>query len=494
MDLETLLSYSWGSMLPEFIILGTATLLSLIDLFMGEKSSRKPLAYMAIAGVIAAFIALTLQLNDPVQVILNETYRLDSFAKAFKFIILAGGALVLLLAVAHRDNGEMEDHGEFYYLFLMAVLGAMMMASSADIITLFIGLELVSLTSYILVGIRKRNVQSNEAAMKYVLNGGIATAITLFGISYIYGLSGHTNLFKVYDALQIGSALTQHNLLLLGILITFIGIAFKIAAAPFHMWAPDVYQGAPTPVTAFLSVVSKTAGFILLWRLLLIVVDALDPDLQGYVLVTVIVLAGITMIVGNTVALRQSNIKRMFAYSSISHAGYLLVPFVTGIEAMGTIWFYLVVYMFMNIGAFAIIQIVTEQEKSEEIRTFSGLYLRSPLLAVLMGLFLISLAGIPFTAGFMAKIWIILGALGEDLYMIVAVMVVTTVISYVYYFRVMLQMFFRPSFSKEKVQTPAALLTVAFICAAGVLILGILPGLGLDFFNDNFQMMDMLNK
>ncbi|OZM56370.1 NADH-quinone oxidoreductase subunit N [Lottiidibacillus patelloidae] len=491
MDLETLLSYSWGSMLPEFIILGTATLLTLIDLFMGDKTSRKPLAYLGLAGVIAAFIALTMQIGDPVSIILNETYRLDSFAIAFKLILLAGTGLVLLLAVNHNDRGEMDDHGEFYYLFLTALLGAMMMASSADMITLFIGLELVSLSSYVLVGIRKRNKNANEAAMKYILNGGIATAITLFGMSYIYGLTGYTNLFLIHDSLQYGMAVANQDILLIAIIITFIGLAFKIAAAPFHMWAPDVYQGAPTPVTAFLSVVSKTAGFIMLWRLVLIVIDVLDVEYQQYIENMLIILAGLTMVVGNTIALKQTNIKRMFAYSSIAHAGYLLVPFFAGVDTMVTLWFYLVVYLFMNIGAFTIIQIVSEKERTAEITAFGGLYKRAPLLASLMGLFLISLAGIPFTAGFMGKIWIIFGALSEELYILVAVMITTTVISYVYYFRVMMQMFFRTPFSEGKVSAPVTMLIVAFICAAGTLILGIMPGLGIDFFENNFYMIDL---
>jgi NADH-quinone oxidoreductase subunit N len=494
MDLETLLSFSWGSMLPEFIILGTATLLSLIDLFMNPKASRKPLAWIGTLGIIAALAVLMTQLNDPVVSILNETYRLDSFAKAFKMILLVGSGLVLVLAVHHNDKGEMNDHGEFYYLFLTALLGAMIMASSADMITLFIGLELVSLSSYVLVGIRKRNALSTEASMKYVINGGIATAITLFGMSYIYGLTGHTNLINISHALKIGAVVTFHNVLFIAIIITLVGLFFKIAAAPFHMWAPDVYQGAPTPVTAFLSVVSKTAGFIMIWRLLLIVILSLDAEFQKYVEAILIVLAALTMIVGNTIALRQQNIKRMLAYSSIAHAGYLLVPFFAGSDSMMTLWFYLVAYLFMNLGVFTIVQIITEKEGNEEIRAFSGLYLRAPMLAVLMGIFLISLAGIPFTAGFMGKVWIILGALGEELYVLVAIMVGTTVISYVYYFKVLLHMFFRPSFSKGKITVAYPLLIVAFICAIGTIVLGIFPGLALDFFDANFTFADMFSE
>ncbi|MDP4171756.1 MAG: NADH-quinone oxidoreductase subunit N, partial [Bacillota bacterium] len=334
MDLETLQSLHWGIMAPEFIILGVAALLSVLDLFMPNKMDRKIFGWISFAAILAAIASLAGMVDTPVASILDDTFRLDAFAKAFKFILLGGSALVMLLAISYEPKeGLKEARGEFFYLFLTALLGAMMMSSSGDLITLFVGLELLSISSYILAGIRKNHLQSNESAMKYVINGGISTAITLFGMSYVYGLTGTTNLKGITDQLS-GLADPQHAYLLgLSFLMILVGLSFKVAIAPFHMWAPDVYQGAPTPVTAFLSVVSKTAGFVLIIRVLLSVFGVTPSKGAGTMPILLhmqdylIVIAGVTMVIGNVIALRQTNIKRMFAYSSIAHAGYILVAF-----------------------------------------------------------------------------------------------------------------------------------------------------------------------
>ena len=375
MDLHTLMSFKWSIMGPEFIILGVAVILSLLDLLMPRKQSRKMLGWIAIAAVFAAMASLAGLVGIHVTSILDDTFRLDSFAIAFKFILLAGSVLVLFMAVSYEPKEGIEEYrGEFYYLFLTALLGAMVMSSSGDLITLFVGLETLSISSYILVGIRKHHLQSNESAMKYVINGGISTAITLFGMSYVYGLTGSTNLISI--ATQLSTLTDPQHIYLLGIafLMIFVGLSFKISAAPYHMWAPDVYQGAPTPVTAFLSVVSKTAGFIIIVRILLSVFGLASTagpgsapillKMQDYISFV----AGATMVIGNVVALRQSNIKRLFAYSSISHAGYILVALASMNYFMfDAIWYYLLAYVFMNLGAFAVIQLVTEKTGSEKI-------------------------------------------------------------------------------------------------------------------------------
>ncbi|WP_121610570.1 NADH-quinone oxidoreductase subunit NuoN [Mesobacillus foraminis] len=504
MDIETLQSFEWGMMAPEFIILGVATILTLLDLFLPKSFNRKHLGWLAFAGVLAAIVSSVTLIGHDTDSILFDTFRLDSFAKAFKLLLLTGAALVLLLAVDYEPKeGMAEYRGEFFYLFLAALLGAMMMSSSGDLITLFVGLELLSISSYILAGLKKQNLKSNESAMKYVINGSISTAITLFGMSYVYGMTGTTNLKAMAGTLA--SLSEQQHIYILGMafLMIFIGLSFKLASAPFHMWAPDVYEGAPTPVTAFLSVVSKTAGFIIMIRIMFSIFAAVPTggqeavpmlfEMQDYLAF----LAGATMIVGNVVALRQRNIKRLFAYSSIAHAGYILVAFTAMSYVMfDSIWFYMLAYLFMNLGAFAIIQLLTAKSGNEDISEFAGLYRRSPLLAVAMAILILSLAGIPGTAGFIGKLNIFMGALMVEPahYVLVSIMIAATVVSYFYYFGIMTQMFFRPAAEGQgKIRLQAGITAAIAICTAATVIFGIMPQLAFDFLQTNFnQFVDFM--
>lgn len=503
MDLHTLQSFRWSVMAPEFIILGVAALLSIMDLFMPKKMDRKILGWIGIVGIFAAMVFLAGLVDTGVTSILYDTFRLDSFAKAFKFILLGGSALVLFLAISYKGKEGLEEYrGEFYYLFLTALLGAMMMASSGDLITLFVGLELLSVSSYILAGMRKHNLQSNESALKYVINGEISSAIVLFGMSYVYGITGTTNLRDMAGSLQTLASPHHVYLLSLAFLMIFVGLSFKLAAAPFHMWAPDVYQGAPMPVTAFLSVVSKTAGFVIVIRVLLSVfgmaasagvgTDPILYKMQDYVSFV----AGATMIIGNVIALRQTNVKRMFAYSSISHAGYILVALASMNYFMfDAIWFYLLGYLFMNLGAFAVIQLISEKAGSEKIADFAGLYRRSPVLAVTMGIFILSLAGFPGTAGFIGKLNIFMGAFVDPSahYVLASVMIATTVVSYFYYFGLMAQMFFRPASDESKFDIPFGILFVLIVSVVATVWLGISPNTALDFLHNHFnQFQDFL--
>ncbi|MGX1191809.1 NADH-quinone oxidoreductase subunit NuoN [Metabacillus sp. SLBN-84] len=496
MDMETLLSYNWGAMIPEFIILGTALILSLADLFMKEGSSRRWLGWLGLAGIVGAIVSLTLMIGAEDAVILYDTFVLDSFAKAFKFILLLGGALIFLLAIDYEPREGLKERGEFYYLLLAALLGAMMMASSRDLITLFTGLELLSISSYILAGLRKRDLKSNESAMKYVINGGISTAITLFGMSYIYGLTGTTSLSEMIPQLN---GLTESGYVYIAsisFLLVFVGLSFKIATVPFHMWAPDVYEGAPTPVTAFLSVVSKTAGFVIILRICLSVfgnipdeggMQSILQSLQGFIAI----LAAVTMIVGNTVALRQKNIKRMLAYSSIAHAGYVLVGFVAfgGYFYFDAIWFYLLAYVIMNVGIFAIVQAVSRKTGSEDISAFAGLYRRSPAAGIAVAVFLLSLAGLPGTAGFIGKVTIFMNAFTNSTPQIVlaSIMIAATVVSYFYYFGILTQVFSRKKETDEPFTWSAPLVIVTAVCVAATILLGIFPGAAFDFLNANIS-------
>lgn len=502
MDLDTLLSYQWGAMAPEFIILGVATILSIVDLFAPKRFDRRILGWIGFAGILAALAALMNLFAVDTVTILYDTFKLDAFAKVFKLLLLIGAALIMLLAIGYRPKEGMEEFkGEFYYLLLAGLLGTMIMSSSGDLITLFVGLELLSLSSYILAGIRKKHLPSNESAMKYIINGSIATAVTLFGMSYLYGITGTTNLAEMTNVLpQLNNS--QYSYLMgIAFFMLLVGLSFKLATAPFHMWAPDVYQGAATPVTAFLSVVSKTAGFVILIRMVVIVfsntqagatgVDSVTPllfKLQDFIAV----LAGVTMVVGNVIALRQRNIKRLFAYSSIAHAGYLLVAVTSmSVFMFESIWFYLGAYLFMNVGAFAVIQLITANNDNEDIAQFAGMYKRTPWLAVAMGVFILSLAGIPGTAGFIGKLNIFMGALISEPahYILAALMIATTVVSYFYYFGILTQMFFRPSpvdGEVEKKKIPVGIGVAIGICVLATIAFGLFPNTALDFFHTNF--------
>ncbi|MBP1934791.1 NADH-quinone oxidoreductase subunit NuoN [Ammoniphilus resinae] len=503
-----LAQYDWSVMAPEFTILIVATLISVIDLLMPNHSNRRPLAWLGIVGSLLAGWFVLQNTGHGVVEILNGSYRVDAFGNVFKLIFLAGTIFTLLMSINYLNRGGVKeeekvvDHGEFYYLTLTALLGSMIMSSSADAITLFVGLELLSISSYILVGTRKKHLLSNESAFKYVVSGSIASATVLYGISFLYGLTGTTNLFEMAD--RLGQAYMAGNALLIYIafFLTFVGLSFKISSVPYHMWAPDVYQGAPTPITAFLSVVSKAAGFALIIRFFITafrsVVDynaANGPHsvLISELLLVVGILAAISMIVGNTLALRQTNIKRMMAYSSIAQAGYILVPFatLTSLIFEQTV-FYLIAYLLMNMGAFAIIMIVTGDRETEDIRSFAGLYHRAPFLAIAMTFFLLSLAGIPISAGFFGKFYIFMSSLVMGNYWLAGIMIATSVVSYYYYFGIIRQMYMRPGETEAPLRVPAGIAVIVLIAFIGTVGVGIVPDSVLNFIHANFPLMDLI--
>ncbi|WMX55523.1 NADH-quinone oxidoreductase subunit NuoN [Peribacillus sp. R9-11] len=498
MDWNPMLSYNWGAMMPEFIILGTAMILSILDLFWPKHFNRRKLAWLALTGIILAFLSLISLFSYETVSILSDTFRLDSFAKAFKLILLFGAGLVILLAESYEPQEGLQEHrGEFYYLFLTALLGAMIMTSSGDMITLFVGLELLSLSSYILVGIRKHNRKSNEASMKYVINGGISTAITLFGMSYLYGVTGSVNLGEMSRTMAAMTDGQLQYIMGLAFFMVFVGLSFKIAAAPFHMWAPDVYEGAPTPVVAFLSVISKTAGFVIILRIFLSLFLTAPGDTFGALdfleknNIYIAFVAGLTIIIGNVIALRQQNLKRLFAFSSIAHAGYLLIAVATmggGYFLMDTVWFYLLAYLLMNIGVFAVIQLLSSQSGSEDISIVAGLGGRSPYLAIAFTVFILSLAGIPGTTGFIGKLNIFLGTFITEPghYVLAGIMIAGTIVSYVYYFGLLVQVFFRPIHSDKVIKIRSGLSTVIIICLVGTILFGIVPNIALDFLHNQF--------
>ncbi|MDF2719896.1 MAG: NADH:ubiquinone oxidoreductase subunit [Paenibacillus sp.] len=489
---------------PELSLVITAVVLSLLDLLFPRSLSRTILGWLALLGVVVSAVFVIGDISSlnpagavaPVEPItlLGGSWRIDDYANLFKLLFLAGTALILFMSIGNVKEDEIPHKGEFFYLLLPATIGAMVMASSGDLITLFVGLELLSITSYILVGMRKKQYASNEGAFKYVVTGGISSAIILYGMSFLYGMSGSTNLAKINQAL--GEHYTSFEpLIYVAFFLLLAGFGFKIAAAPFHMWAPDVYQGAPAPVTAYLAVVSKAAGFAITFRVLYSVfgVGALvQTNLHADFLTATAILAAAAMIVGNFVALRQKNMKRLLAYSGIANAGYLLVPISTHygmvhFSNFSELFFYLIAYVFMNIGAIAVFMLVSDSSRNENISAFAGLYYRAPATAVAMVILLLSLAGLPVTGGFFGKLYIMLGTLQMHKYWLAAVIIGTSVVSFYYYFGVIRQMFLRSGSEETAIKSSVTGQITIWICTAVTLLTGFFPHVVLRYIETVFS-------
>ncbi|MDF2536363.1 MAG: NADH:ubiquinone oxidoreductase subunit [Bacillales bacterium] len=494
MNFQELTSYNWAAMLPEIFIIVTIIFLMLSDLLIEKQKIRNKFGYVAIIGVLLSSISLVVLLPKESTSILNNSFYLDGISKSFKLILLFGSLLSVLLGIEFKSTKDFErTRTEYYYLFLFALLGGMFLASSNDLIVLFVSIELLSISSFILVGIQKSNHKSSEAALKYVINGSISVGITLFGFSYLYGLTGTTKLHEMASFLAVPQSTEVQLLLSISFLLVLVGLSFKVATVPFHMWAPDAYEGASTPVTAFLSVVSKSAGFILFIRIFYTVfVYAKTGNVEKDNLfemnqIFIGVLAGITMLVGNLAALRQKNLKRMLAYSSIAHAGYVLAAFSASnaVFSFDAIWFYLAAYLFMTFGIFTICQYASYSTGDEQSSALAGLYKSSPALAVTASIFLLSLAGIPGTAGFIGKLNILTVLLNgpKGLFVLAGILLLATVISYAYYFRLMAQLFFRETNKINNEKLPINIKIVLVICLIGTVLLGIYPSLATDFFH-----------
>src|SRR3954471_2370517 len=381
--------------LPE-LVLTAGSLLVLVVGVLVPPARRGALAWVTLLVIGATFASLLPFINTHVEVA-QGLIAVDRFALFFKIIFLTAAAITVLMSVSYLEV-EGASPGEYYFLILCATLGMMIMAGGIDLITIFIGLETMAISFYILAGYIKPNQRSNEAAVKYFLLGAFSLGILLYGMSLMYGLSGTTNL-RVMATAFVGQE--RDPRLVLAVILVVAGIGFKIAAVPFHMWAPDVYEGAPTPITAFLSVGSKAASFAMLIRIFVEGMPSMSADWR----LLFYVLSVLTMTAGNIAAVTQSNVKRMLAYSSIAHAGYLLIGIVAGTaRGITATLVYLMIYAFMQLGAFAVITLLRRRDVAgEELKDFSGLAFRNPFAAFAMLLFMLSLGGIPPTAGFMGK-------------------------------------------------------------------------------------------
>ncbi|ADU32285.1 NADH-quinone oxidoreductase subunit N [Evansella cellulosilytica] len=476
---------NWSLMTPEIVLAALALIIFTIDFMTGIHGKKPFLGRMSILALVVTFV-LVLFTNSTGGSI-EEIFVVDSFARIFKLIIIFGVIMVIAISMHYLERNKDVYQGEYYSLMLFATLGAMIMVSSADLITLFVGLELLSISTYCLAAFKKYNRKSTEGAIKYVVLGGTASAFILYGMSFLYGLTGSTSLIDI--ALSMQSLYADYPfIIIMSFLFILGGFGFKISSVPFHMWAPDVYEGSPTPVTAFLSIVSKIAGFAILIRVLFISYGlGMANALSDHWYIVFPIIAAITMIVGNVIALTQRNVKRLMAYSGIAQAGYLLVPvailFKLGNEgymtvSLGMIAFYAVAYVLMTAGAFAVITLVTEDAGKEDLSTFNGLYKRAPYMAVSMAIFLVSLAGLPLTAGFAGKAWIFTGAITADMIWLSIIMIVASVVSFYYYFVIIRQMFMRePNPDASQLQTPFGLSVVVSVTLAFTVILGLLPGL-----------------
>jgi NADH-quinone oxidoreductase subunit N len=469
---------SLSSVFPEIIV----AVFSLIILLLQSFSSSRFKGYYGYVSLIGVFAAIAVVLSLPANFELrsvtysfNGMWVVDNYCRFFKLIFLLGTGLTILISMKYLDNEAMQ-HGEYYALILFATLGMMIMASGAELITIFLGVELMSMSLYVLAGYTRARMISNESALKYFLLGSFATGFLLYGIALIYGSTGTTDI-RAISKFILTTGFHGHTIVM-GMALLVIGFGFKTASVPFHMWAPDVYEGAPAPVTAFMSAGPKAAAFAAFARIFM---EAL-PSLQGEWTGLIWIMAVLTMSVGNIIALVQDNIKRMLAYSSIAHAGYVLVAFLSAGElGITSILYYMLTYTFMNIGAFAVITVLAGKgEEKVNITDYRGFGYRHPLAAIAMSLFLFSLAGIPPTGGFMGKFYIFSAAVKEGYIGLAVIGVINSVVSVYYYLRVTVAMYMQdPSTTKEK-ETPAlvfapAVVLAIFISACGVLSLGLFP-------------------
>ncbi len=479
----------YAALAPEIILTGVLVTVLLLDLFLDETRKYVIPSVAGFGILVAAFPLVFLAVQgDDVRSMVGGAYVSDDFALVFKALFLGTGYVVLLMSNRYIEEGDYH-RGEYYVLLLSSLLGMVVMSSSRDLISIFVALELLSIPAYLLAGWRKRDLKSNEASLKYYLLGVLSSAVMLYGMSLVFGAAGTTVLADIGTALV--SAERLDKVVTIGIFFVVVGFAFKVSAVPFHFWAPDTYEGAPTPVTAFLSVASKAAGFVALLQLIFLGFVG-QGDTWGPLFW---VLAALTMTVGNLVALRQTNIVRMLAYSSVAQAGYILIPFaVAGDElralqsAQTAAVVYLLIYSAMNLGAFAIVLTVARKTRSGEISSFGGLFQYAPGLTVVMTVFLASLAGVPPAGGWFAKFVVFRTVLDAGTGWALALGVlaaVNSVIAAFYYFNVAREMWISPVPDEDRtpIRVPAALSTALALSVVVVMVIGIFPGAFADLGN-----------
>ena len=466
----------YHALAPEIILAAGICIVLLADLFLAERN-KWLLSVLSGFTLLAAVVpVLTLGLHEAAtRTMFDGRYVIDEFSLVLKGLFLLAGYVVILLSTTEIEEGDYW-RGEFWFLMLTSILGMVMMASARDLVSIFVALEFLSIPAYMLATWRKRDLRSNEAGVKYFLLGVFASAVMLYGMSLLYGLSNSTLLTEI-----AASAKEADAIFALAVIFVVVGFAFKVSAVPFHTWAPDTYQGAPAPVTAFLSVASKAAGFVALVVLLL----TAFPDLSDVWEPLMWVLAAASMTVGNVLALRQTNVVRMIAYSSISQGGFILMPRAVaggaaGESALRAVVVYLIVYAATNLGVFGVIIALGRKDPSGEVASFGGLFSYAPAMGVAMTIFLASLAGIPPLGGWIAKFAAFQALLSDGgtwAYVLAAIGAVNSVIAFGYYGNLMREIWMRPARfgDTSPVRTPPSIGFALVVTSVVTVVLGVLP-------------------
>lgn len=473
------LAYTW----PVLSLALGASLLLVIDLFV-PKDRKNITAALAIVGLAVSFV-LNLGAYNVVDVAFMGMFVIDPFSAFLNIVALLTAFITILLSIDYIKRTGLE-RGEYYALILFTTSGVMMMGHARDLVVVFVALELLSIPLYILAAFRYPDPKSEESGMKYLILGAFASAFFVFGSALVYGATGTTSFSGIFEAIAGGFTAggTSQMLLLVGSSLLLVGLGFKVAAVPFHMWTPDVYDGAPTPVTAFMSVGAKVGGFAALLRIMIVALPALvaaNADATAWQL-AVALIAAATLILGNVVAIVQTNVKRLLAYSSIAHAGYVLMAVAAaGTAGLGDVAaraavIYLMAYMFTNLGAFAVAMAIERDDGSgTDLEHFVGLGRSRPLLAVIMSVFMLSLTGIPLTAGFIGKWFVFQATIESGLIWLAVIGVLTSVISAYYYVGVIVRMFLRDGEGDPAAGGTRYLDWAVYATFAGTLVLGIFP-------------------
>ncbi|MBO8137745.1 MAG: NADH-quinone oxidoreductase subunit N [Desulfotomaculum sp.] len=454
------------SLITTELIVAALGLAVLVLGLIAPENRQKGLGPITVLGLAGALAAAVLMWNVQGE-LFGGMFVVDKFAYFFKVLFLSAAILVTMGCTQYVSN--MGVHGEYYSMMIFAVLGMCVMASAADFITLYLGLELMTISFIILAAVNRTDGRSVEAGMKYLILAGLSSAALLYGLSLVYGMTGT---IMIYDTAQLIVAENISPVLILGLAMLVAGLGFKVSVVPFHMWSPDIYQGAPTPVTAFLAVGSKAASFAVLLRLFAAGLNGM----AGTWAMLVAVLAALTMVIGNLLAIPQTNIKRMLAYSSIAQAGYILVGLVSANEAgIKGVMFYSFLYVFATMGAFVVVAAVYNKVKSDEIEDYAGLAQRAPLLAAVLTISMLSMAGIPPLAGFVGKFYLFKTVIA-DYFWLALLGLIMSMISVYYYLRVCLVMYRDEPKENTPIEIPGNIAVVLMVAMLGTIILGIYPG------------------
>lgn len=490
--------YSISQFLPEIIIVLTLCVIIVADLF--DKNERGSTGWLLLSGFTFAGIAILYQVGKH-ESIFYDMIAVDSFAVFFKILLIIAGLFVVIFSMKSNELDAYKSRiGEYYMLLSGMMLGMMLMVGSSNLLLMYLALEITSISSYVLVGFTKHSTRSAEASMKYIIYGAVSSGVMLYGLSLLIGATGATDIYAVNSALQAGVG--QPLILNISIVMILVGLGFKIAIVPFHFWAPDVYEGAPMTITTLLAVASKVAAFAIMIRFFKVsftentgLTDnglwTIFEGLNWNILLAV--MAALAMVLGNLTALRQDNIKRMLAYSSIAHAGYLLMGLVILTEqGISTILIYLFIYLFMTLGAFYVAMLFSNKLNTESIDAYKGVGRRAPLEGIAMTIFLVSLTGLPPTGGFIAKLYIFGAAISAGWIWLVSIAGIMTVVSLFYYIRVVRNLFFfEPLPGEVKLIFSSNSKIILLILLIPTLLLGIYFSPLIKFAGNSIQMFGM---